>query len=624
MVNPHAVLGRLLVGTLFLSSAAAGAQPASPGAPAASPELTAAPAGRSAVLWGLMNDLLDAELRRGLESGLQFGDERFLDVLPDASPAGVAAWDAVLDGFRERLAAIDRESLGDEDRVDADLLDDSFQTERAGRRFHAEQMPVTAISGPQFWLPQAALTLPFRTPWHFESYVRTLERIPALLAQQTEQMRLGMAAGRTRPRSIVGKSLPVARALVVKDAETSPFFAPLAALPRDDPMRARALAAVRGGVIPAFAAFADFLEHQYIPACRESTAASDGPDGPAWYDYRLRAETTTTMTAREVHDLGLSEVARLRDEMMRVIAETGFRPARMLTGDDLFAAFVVHLRNDPRFYCKTPEELLTRYRDICKRIDGQLPALFGTLPRNSYGVKEIPAFAAPTSPTAYYYVGTLRGGVAGNFMANTHRLDQRPLYEATALAMHEAVPGHHLQIALAQEMTGRHPLRSTRGYTAFVEGWALYAEGLGLEMNANATEPPRSGGVPRGLYADPYDDFGRLNMEMWRALRLVVDTGLHREGWTRQQAIDYMAKNSALARLNIENEVDRYIGWPGQACAYKIGQLKILELRRRAESALGPKFDLRAFHDAVLLAGPLPLPVLERRIDRWIDGERGR
>lgn len=591
---------------------------ASPGAPTPAPQLTAAPPGRSPELWGLMNDLLDAQVRRDGEAGLQFGDERFLDVLPDASPEADAEWDSLVDAFRARLAAIDRKGFTEDDLVDAELLDDSFRRHAEGRRFHPEQMPISAISGPHFSLPQSGLTLPFRTPWHSESYVRKLERMPRLLEQHTAQMRLGMAAGRTQPRSLVAKSLPVARALVIDDAEASPFFTPLRDLAADDPLRARALRAVLEKVIPAFAAFADFLEREYLPACRESTAAAGGPDGLAGYEFYLRLETTTDMTARQVHELGLAEVARLRAEMMRVIARTDFTTPEPLGEEDLFAAFVEHLRSDPRFYCKTPEELLTRYRDICKRIDGQLPRLFGTLPRNSYGVKEIPAFAAPTSPTAYYYRGTMKGGIAGNFMANTYRLDQRPLYEAIALAMHEAVPGHHLQVALTQELAGVHPLRTTRGYTAYVEGWALYAESLGLEMEGESSEP---GG--RGLYADPYDDFGRLNMEMWRALRLVVDTGLHAQGWSRERAVDYMARNSASARLNIENEVDRYIGWPGQACAYKIGQLKILELRRRAESALGPGFDLRAFHDAVLLAGPLPLPVLERRIDRWIERTAG-
>jgi uncharacterized protein (DUF885 family) len=587
-----------------------------------SPAIRPAPAGRSPQLWTLMNDLLEASLERNGDAGLQFGDERYLDRLYDASPASVAEWNRIIDGFRSRLAALDRAGWREDDRTDADLLEYSFSLDAEGRPFHAEQMPVSAIDGPQFGLPQMSLTLPFRTAWHFEAYTRRLEQIPRLLDQQVEQMRLGIKAGRTQPRSVVAKSLPVARAIVVDNPDASPFFKPFLGRPEDE-RSARARRAIQEGVIPAYARFADFLEREYIPVCRESTAASDGVDGRPAYDHQLRSQTTTGLTAEEIHRLGLSEVARLRGEMFQAITRTDFPAKDSLHGDELFTAFVTFVRTEPRFYHTTPEALLTQYRDICKRIDAELPKLFGTLPRTPYGVREIPRFAAPTSPTAYYYPGAMKSGVAGMFMANTYQLDQRPRYEAVALTMHEAVPGHHLQIALSQELENTHPLRATGGYTAFVEGWALYAEGLGLEMSPEGAAGAAAD-LSRGLYADPYDDFGRLNMEMWRAMRLVVDTGLHSMGWTRRQAIDYMVANSALARLNIENEVDRYIGWPGQACAYKIGQLKILELRHRAQAALGDRFDIRAFHDVVLSGGALPLPVLEKRVTRWVEEQSSR
>jgi uncharacterized protein (DUF885 family) len=314
--------------------------------------------------------------------------------------------------------------------------------------------------------------------------------------------------------------------------------------------------------------------------------------------------------------MGVSEVARIRAEMFRVIARTDFAQRDTLKGDELFAAFVNHLRTEPRFYCQSPQELLTGYREIAKRIDGELPRLFGRLPRLPYGVRELPKFAAPASPTAFYYPGSLTGGVAGYFMANTYRLDQRPRYEMISLTLHEAMPGHHLQIALADEVEGVHPFRRRLGYTAFVEGWGLYAERLGMEMFAPIGKA-EDAGLGRGLFKDPYDDFGRLTYEMWRACRLVVDTGIHAKGWSRQQAIDFMKHNTALSELNIEREVDRYIAWPGQACAYKVGELAIRKMRAEAESALGDRFDLRAFHDHLLGAGALPLDVLQTRMERW-------
>lgn len=571
-----------------------------------------APPGRSPELWAFMNEYLEAVLERSPGTGLQFGDERYNDRLFDASPEALAAWNARVDGFLARLEGMDRSGFSEADRVDADLHLYEWRLGVKGRRFHDEQMPVSSIDGPHFSLPQMSLMLPFRTPKHFADYVSRLEHVAGHLDQQVTQMRLGMSAGRTQPRFIVEKSLPVARSLAeCPDPRASPFYRPFAGRDEDE-LAVRARSVIRDSITPAFARFAGFLEREYAPACRESIAAGDGVDGRAGYDHRLRVQTTTDLTADEVHAIGLAEVARLRGEMLAVIARTDFPGRDSLSGDELFRAFVESLRTDRRFYHSTPGALLAHYRDISKRIDGELPKLFGVLPRNPYGVREIPRFAAPTSPTAYYYPGSLKSGVAGFFMANTFALDQRPMYEAIALTLHEAVPGHHLQTALAQEMEGEHPLRNLGGYTAFVEGWALYAESLGLEV----------GDAPGGLYADPYDDFGRLNMEMWRACRLVVDTGMHAMGWSRRQAIDFMTANTALSTLNVENEVDRYIGWPGQACAYMIGAMKIRELRRRAEGALRDRFDVRAFHDAVLGAGALPLPVLEVRLNRWIESRR--
>jgi prolyl oligopeptidase len=356
-----------------------------------------------------------------------------------------------------------------------------------------------------------------------------------------------------------------------------------------------------------------WLADTYIPSCRETIAASEAPNGAAAYAFDVRLFTTTELTPKEVHEIGLGEVARILIEMDRVIARTDWYaadPARaQLPPEERRAAFIAYLRTSPRFYCTKAEDLLGRYRDICKRIDALLPEYFGKLPRLPYGVREIPRFMAPQQTTAYYMPGSMKAGLPGWFYANTFALDQRPTYEIVPLSLHEAVPGHHLQIAISQELEGLPEFRQDVESTAFIEGWALYAERLG---------------TPMGLYEDPYDDFGRLLYEMWRSCRLVVDTGMHSLGMSRADAIAYMTRHTALSPLNIEREVDRYISWPGQALAYKIGELRIRAIRAECEATLGDGFDLRAFHDHLLWAGPLPLDVLELRMRDWAQSRAAR
>jgi uncharacterized protein (DUF885 family) len=553
------------------------------------------------------------------------GDLRFNDQLRDESPAAYIARRAI---WADRLARLEALSTGDaakswseDELVSAEILILELRDNIAAARFFQEQMPMDDRSGPAVWLPQLGERVPMSTRKHREDYVARLEAIPTLLGQQMQQMRAGLEAGRVPPRVTVTRIAQQARAQsraeIAADPTASAFFMPLAALEATDPLRERAKKAIAGGIVPAFAELADFLEKSYVPAARATIAAGASVDGPALYDHMLREHTTTAMTAQQVHDLGLGEVARIRAEMLRVIARTDFAQRDTLAGDELFAAFIAHLRSEPRFYFTSERELLDAYRVIAKRADPELAKLFGTLPRNPYGIRAIPRFASESSPTAYYYRGSLKAGVPGYFMANTFALDQRPKYEMVALTLHEAMPGHHLQLALADELEGQHPYRQLVGFTAFIEGWALYAERLGLEMEAPIRRSAElTGGT--GMYIDPYDDFGRLTYEMWRATRLVVDTGIHALGWSRERAIEYMLANTALSQLNVEREVDRYIAWPGQACAYKVGELKIRELRTRAEEKLGERFDLRAFHDVVLSGGSLPVDVLERRIDRWI------
>ena len=630
----------LVIGTLGAALQIAAAQQPAPWA-------TPCPDGRAPALWALLDEATESAVREfPLWSGPTLGDDRYNDRLQDASPEAVARR---LDESRDllaRLEALDRTGFSDADRLDADLLAHDLQLGIDGARYHPEQTPVTAQAGPQYWLPQMASFAPFSKPRHDDDYVARLGQVSRLIDQQVAQMRAGMRAGRVPPRVVVEPAIDQARTLAeTDDPAESPYYAPFASRDPDDRQAALARSIIELDITPAYARLADFLENEYLPACRDSIGAADSIDGPAAYDFALRTHTTLDMDAEQVHAVGLREVERIRAEMLETIARTDWHGNLKQWPDDdaLLHGFFAYLRTDPRFYFTEPADLLAGYRDIAKRIDAELPGLFGRLPRLPYGVRPIPDYAAPSSPSAYYYQGSMAGAKPGYFMANTYRLDQRPIYEMTALTLHEAVPGHHLQIALAQELEDVHPYRRLAGHTAFVEGWALYAERLGLEVGSDSASSPAPGGggaresssgrrgsgelsstpdPSHGLYADPYQDFGRLNFEMWRAMRLVVDTGIHAKGWTRQRAIDYMTANSAISDHNIRAEVDRYIGWPGQATGYMIGRLAILDMRARAEEALGDDFDLRAFHDELLGAGALPLPVLEARMDRWINAQR--
>jgi uncharacterized protein (DUF885 family) len=360
---------------------------------------------------------------------------------------------------------------------------------------------------------------------------------------------------------------------------------------------------VQNEVIPAFQSLYDFIVQEYLSSCRTEIGAAALPNGRAFYDYCVRRFTTLDLTPEQVHATGLDEVRRIRTEMEAVIRETGIH---VKDGAVDFPAFLDYLRTEARFFVSTPAALLEKVALILKRMDGELPRLFKTLPRTPYGIRETPAFIAPRSTTAYYFLPSGDLSTAGFYYVNTYDLSSRPLYEYEALSFHEAVPGHHLQLALQMEMSETPAFRRFLDMTAFIEGWALYAERLGLEV---------------GFYADPFSDFGRLIFEMWRACRLVVDTGMHALGWTRQQAIDYMAANTALSQLNIINEIDRYIAWPGQALAYKVGELAIRAYRRQAEDTLGSRFDVREFHDILLKEGPLPLDILETRIKDWLENQ---
>lgn len=578
-------------------------------------------------LRALMDDMVEGVYEQSpIWAASTLGRSDRNDELPPAGPEATAAWRARQAGWLERAREIPADELEAGDRLNLDLVIYQLELAEAEAPFHPEQLPVNSISGPQYWLPQLASFAPLRTGQDHADYLARLRQIPRHLEETVEQMRLGMAAGRVPPKAVIGPAVQQAKsqadAAFIDQPERSGFYKPFlswASVHEGRDLAAEARAVVSEEIVPAYEAFAAFLEDEYLPACRESVGISEGVDGPAAYELAIRRYTTLDMTADEVHELGLGEVARIRAEMMEVIERSDWATegpgatARFASADYRFDAFVNYLRTDPRFYYTDAEDLLDGYRAMAKEIDAEMPKLFGLLPRLPYGVRAIPPFAARFSPTAYYYSGSVREGRAGYFMANTYALDQRPRYNMMALTLHEGVPGHHHQIMLEQEMEGLHPLRKLQGFTVFSEGWGLYAEHIGLDMG----ERPRSAGG-RGLYEDPYQDFGRLNFEMWRACRLVIDSGIHAKGWTRQEAIDYLLANTANTEVDVIAEIDRYIGWPGQALAYKVGELKIRELRAEAENLLGGAFDLRDFHDELLRDGALPLPVLEEKMRRWM------
>jgi uncharacterized protein (DUF885 family) len=503
------------------------------------------------------------------------------------------------------LATIDRGALGAADQVHYDLFRRNVEESLEGRRFKGEYMPVTQMGGVQQNVAQTLMLMPYFQASDFENALARLEAVPTLVDQTIALLDKGAQTGTTPPRVTLRDVPDQVRNQLVEDPLTSPLlrpflsFPPAVDTPTQERLRAAAVRAYTGMVAPAYRRLREYFEDRYLPRTRETIAARDLPDGEAWYAFSVRQMTTTRLGAEEIHHIGLAEVKRIRAEMDAVIARTGFAGT--------FQEFVAFLRTDDRFFYGRAEDLLVAYRDICKRVDPELPKLFATLPRLPYGVVPVPSYAEKSQTTAYYEPGSPSAGRPGRFFANTYDLRARPRWEMEALALHEAVPGHHLQIALAQELPDMPDFRRHGFYTAYIEGWGLYAESLGAEM---------------GFYEDPYAKFGQLTYEMWRAIRLVVDTGMHALGWTRPQAIDFFTENAGKAEHDIVVEVDRYIVWPAQALAYKIGELKIKELRARAASALGPRFDLRLFHDEVLGAGALPLDVLEARVEAWIARRR--
>jgi len=533
------------------------------------------------------------------------GDKKSANQLPSVSLENQVKRARDSAQILSKLSEINSAELSAENQTNLAILTRLLLDEAHEFKHKTYLIPISNRSGFHMHFAELYKSLPFKTAVDYRNYLDRLDKFGDYTDQHISLLAKGISTGNVLPSVVLEGYEETISAHIVKDAEKSLLYSPF--LNFSDAftdseitqLQEQAVASIKNTVVPAYKRFYDFMHQVYIPAARGTIGASGLPDGRAFYRYRVQHFTTLKISPSEVHQVGLTEVARIKSEMLKVIDEVEFE------GD--FAGFLKFLRTDNRFYPTNAEDYLKETAYILKRMDGELPKLFGNLPRNPYGLKVIPAYIAPKTTTAYYQPPPASGKLAGQYFLNTYNLKSRPLYELEALSLHEAVPGHHLQIALQQELVDLPLFRKYSGFTAFVEGWALYAERLGLEV---------------GFYQDPYSNFGRLSYEMWRACRLVVDTGIHYQGWTRKQAIDYMVENTSLSRHNIVAEVDRYIAWPGQALAYKMGELKIRELRARATQQLGAHFDIRQFHDEVLRHGAVPLPILESNIEHFIKDQR--
>jgi uncharacterized protein (DUF885 family) len=566
----------------------------------------AAAADEAARLHDLFNREWELRLKEDPTFATTVGRHEYDDRLPSVTPEDLARRAAAAKGFLAELAAIDRSRLSGDDAVNYDIFHDQLQDGLTSWELGEDQMPFNADSGFHSEFSRLPEVVPLATVKDYENYISRLRAWPRHVEQQIGEMRLGLQRGFTVPRAVLDGYESTITAHVVDDPTKSVFWKPFTRFPSSlsetdrERLRQEGRQAVTEGAVAGYRTFLDFYRKEYLPHTRTTLAAQDMPNGRAFYAQQIRHYTTLDLSPEEIHKIGLAEVDRISREMNEVMKQTGFQ------GD--FAAFVQFLRTDPRFYAKTPQALLERAAWIAKTIDGKLPSLFKTLPRLPYTVQPVPDSIAPKYTSGRYVEPPQGSTQPGIYWVNIYKVETRPLYNLEALTLHEAVPGHHLQIARSRELTDLPDFRRYSYISAFGEGWGLYSEWLGLEA---------------GIYTDPYSNFGRLSYEMWRACRLVVDTGVHAKGWTRQQALDYLASHTALPLHEVETEVDRYISWPGQALAYKLGELKIKELRRRSEQALGNRFDVREFHDVVLGSGAVPLNVLEKNVDRWIEQQRG-
>lgn len=554
-----------------------------------------------------LHDLFAAEWDYDMQESPEFasdlGDRRWNDRWSEETLEHFARNNQHNQEVLARLAKIDRGSLSAEDQLSYDLFKKNYENAIEGYKFHGFLLRLNQRGGIQT-TDELADSLRFQTLKDYEDWLTRMRTFPVLLDQNIALLRQGIKERMVHPKVIMQRIPAQIDKQIVSDPTQSGFYKPFLHFsneisPADrERLQREAKQAVEKQIVPAFKKFKEFFVGEYLPACFDQVGIWQQPNGLERYAYLARAFTTTNATPEEIHQIGLKEVARIREEMDKVMADSGFKGSRQ--------EFFNFLRTDPQFYYKSADDLFEAYQAMAKSVDPNLVKVFKTLPREPYGVEAIPAVAAPDTTAAYYRPGAADGSRAGTYFVNLYKPETRPKWEMTVLTLHESVPGHHLQIARAHELGDQPMFRRFGDYTAFIEGWGLYAESLGDDM---------------GLYKDPYSKFGQLSYQMWRAVRLVVDTGMHTKHWTREQAIQFFMENAPRPELDVVNEIDRYIAWPGQALAYKMGELKIHELRRRAHDQLGSSFDLKEFHDVVLGSGPLPLDILERNVNQWI-GEK--
>ncbi len=595
-VVAYGLAGLLLVGAVGRPGAAAlgQAQPGAAGATATSP------AERTAALTKLFAEIWQDRLKHSPEFASSLGDKRYDDQLTDYSAKAVNAELERGLGYIQRLSEIDTAGLPEQEQLSAELMLRQLIDQQEGAKFKAWEMPLNQFYGVHTDLAQLPTHLSFDTVKDYDDYIARLKQVPRVLSQVRTNMEMGMEDGRMPPEYLIEKVADQTHALAVQTPAESAFAAPLKKFPapvdaaEQKRIATEMLAAISTDVLPSYQRLEKFLRVQYEPKGRKDPGAWALPDGDAYYAYRVRQSTTLNKTPAEIHQIGLDEVKRDEAEMLAIVHKLGFTDLK---------SFSAALKSNPKQHPASKEQLVETYRGYEAQMAPKLPGLFGTLPKARLEVIAMPSFIEKDQAAAFYDEGTANGSRPGRVDVNTYNFAERSLAPVEAVAYHEGVPGHHLQISIAQELNGLPEFRKYEEYTAFVEGWALYSERLGKEI---------------GFYQDPYSDYGRLENDVWRGIRLVIDTGVHSQHWTRQQMVDFFHEHSAIDETNVQAEVDRYIAWPGQALGYKMGQLTILDLRQKAQKELGPQFSLKAFHDEVVDSGALPMDVLTLRIDAWI------
>lgn len=548
----------------------------------------------------IFNEYDEYNKRTYPEGATYDGDHRYDDKVTDNSESAILARYDSTRAFLRELAAIDYNALTQDNKLNYDLFKSNLEEDLEGERFKWYYMPIGQQNGIHIDLPQIIYIQPLNTYEEYQKYFKRLRSVDKLVDNTIDNMKKGMAAGFMPPKFIIEQTLPQMEKIMNAKGEQSVFYSPLKNENKLSPEEkslasAEILDIIQKIINPSYEKLYEFVKNDYLPKCRTEAGIWSLPDGEARYNFDIKSHTTLNMNGKEIHELGLREVQRILSEMEELKDSIGFKGS--------IDEFNTYLKTDPKFYFTNKEDLMNGFREILKRVDATLPMEFGKLPEAKYDLREMEEFRAASAPAAYYYSAPEDRSRPGYFYVNTYNLPGRPKYTMTVLAMHEAVPGHHLQMSIAQELKNLPKFRRDMFVTAFIEGWGLYSECLGYET---------------GMYDDLYQRYGALTFEMWRACRLVVDTGIHEERWTREQAYEYMRRYAPLSDGDIQSEIDRYISWPGQALAYKIGELKIKELRKKAENALGEKFDVRKFHDEVLKNGAIPLPLLEKKIDEWI------